>query len=191
MTTGRHHTEIRRSSMKLVKAVAVLATGAAALIPIAACSSDNNSSPATVTTTTEHGEHTDMRSSLATTASSVVGSALNSAQQAVQNAINSVLSAAPITFDKGSSDLSPTDVATIKAVALPLKGNDTAVKIETYAVDSNSGAADSLAEARGNNVATALQNEGIDKGRISVHAEGNPIESNVQIDQATISVTMK
>ncbi|MGA4788514.1 OmpA family protein [Nocardia sp. AB354] len=176
--------------MKLVKAVAVLATGAAALIPIAACSSDNNSSPATVTTT-EHGEHTDMRSSLATTASSVVGSALNSAQQAVQNAINGVLSAAPITFDKGSSDLSPTDVATIKAVALPLKGNDTAVKIETYAVDSNSGAADSLAEARGNNVATALQNEGIDKGRISVHAEGNPIESNVQIDQATISVTMK
>ncbi|MBF4995992.1 OmpA family protein [Nocardia sp. BSTN01] len=178
--------------MKLVKAVAVLATGAAALIPIAACSSDNNSGPVAVTTTTAHGgEHTDMRSSLATTASSVVGSALNSAQQAVQNAINSVLSAAPITFDKNSSDLSPTDVATIKAVALPLKGNDTAIKIETYAVDSNSGAADSLAEARGNNVATALQDEGIDKARITVHAEGNPSESNVQIDQATISVTMK
>jgi outer membrane protein OmpA-like peptidoglycan-associated protein len=178
--------------MKLVKVVAVLATGAAALIPIAACSSDDNNGPVAVTTTTANGgEHTDMRSSLASTASSVVGSALNSAQQAVQNAINSVLSAAPITFDKNSSDLSPTDIATIKAVALPLKGNDTAVKIETYAVDSNSGAADSLAEARGNNVANALQDEGIDKARITVHAEGNPIESNVQIDQATISVTMK
>ncbi|WP_227983352.1 OmpA family protein [Nocardia spumae] len=174
--------------MKLVQAVAVLAAGAAALIPIAGCSSDDNGPAAVTTTTTSGGEHTDLRSSLATTASSVVGSALNSAEQAVQNAINSVLAAAPITFEQGSSDLSTVDSATIKAVAIPLKGNDTTIKVETYATDSNTAAADSLAEARATNVVTALENEGIDKARISVEATGNPSESNVQVDQATITV---
>ncbi|NKY85277.1 OmpA family protein [Nocardia veterana] len=177
--------------MKRVNLGAVLAVGAAALIPLAACSSDDNGPVVVTTTTTPGAAHTDMRSSLATTASSVVGSALNAAEQAVQNAINSLLAAAPITFDPGSSDLSPGDVATIKAVALPLRGNDTAVTIETYAADPNSATADALAKARGDTVATTLENEGIDKARITVRATGNPSESNVQVDQATIAVKTK
>ncbi|MEV5649482.1 OmpA family protein [Nocardia sp. NPDC052254] len=175
--------------MKRVQVVAVLAIGAAALVPIAGCSSDNNGGPVTVpTTTTQGGEHTELRSSVATTASSIVGSALDSAEQAVQNAINSVLAAAPITFEQGSSDLSPVDVATIKAVAIPLHGNDTKIKVETYAVGTDAKAADSLAEARGATIVTALENEGVDKARVTVESEGNPTESNVQVDQATISV---
>ncbi len=179
--------------MKRVQVVAILAAGAAALIPIAGCSSDDGSGTVAVstTTTTQDGEHTDLRSSLATTASSVVGSAMNSAEQAVQNAINSVLAAAPITFDQGSSDLSTVDTATLKAVAIPLKGNDTKIKVETYASDSDSAKADSLAQARAANVVTALGNEGIDKARISVETKGNPSENDVQVDQATITVKTK
>ncbi|MEU6558867.1 OmpA family protein [Nocardia nova] len=174
--------------MKRVQVVAVLAAGAAALVPIAGCSSDDNGSSA-ATTTTQAGEHTELRSSIATTASSVVGSAMNSAEQAVQNAINSVLAATPIAFEQGSADLSPVDVATIKAVAIPLHGNDTKIKIETYAAGPDTAAANSLAEARGTTIVTALENEGVDKARITVDSSGNPSESNVQVDQATISVT--
>lgn len=174
--------------MKRVQVVAVLAIGAAALVPIAGCSSDDSGPTAVPTTTTQGGEHTDLRSSIATTASSVVGSALDSAEQAVQNAINSVLAAAPITFEQGSSDLSTVDTATIKAVAIPLHGNDTKIKIETYAAGPDEAAADSLAETRGTTIATALENEGIDKARITVDSSGNPSESNVHVDQATFSV---
>ncbi|WP_040779745.1 OmpA family protein [Nocardia pneumoniae] len=102
--------------------------------------------------------------------------------------INAAIAAAPITFDDGSSDLGPVDVATIKAVAIPLKGNDTKIQITTYAHDSNIAAARSLAKARGDNIAAELEAEGIDKARIVVRAEANPTAPDVQVDEAQITV---
>ncbi|MEV0297459.1 OmpA family protein [Nocardia sp. NPDC050710] len=129
-----------------------------------------------------------MQESIAATASSVAGSALNTAQQAIQNAINTALAAAPITFESGSSDLGVVDVATIKAVAIPLKGNDTKIQITTYAEDSDAAAAESLAKSRGDNIVAALEAEGVDKARITTKAEANPTAEDVQVDEAKIEV---
>ncbi|UGT67664.1 OmpA family protein [Nocardia gipuzkoensis] len=166
------------------KSVSGIAATAIVLIMTAGCGSNGGSD-----STTSPGESTrGMRSGIATTASSVVSSVLNTAQQKVQDGINAALAAVPITFDSGSSDLSAVDVATIKAVAVPLKGNDTKVKITTYAQDSNVAAAKSLAKARGDNIASQLESEGIDKARITVQAEANPTAADVQVDAAQIAV---
>ncbi|WP_330231647.1 OmpA family protein [Nocardia sp. NBC_00508] len=164
---------ISRNSVTGIAATAVV------LLMTAACGSDNG---AETTPTTEHRH--DTRSSIAATTSPV----LNAAQEAIQNAINAALAAAPINFDSGSSDLSAVDVATIKAVAVPLKGNDAKIEITTYAQDANSATAKALAESRGDNIAAELESEGIDKARISVHAEANPTAQDVEIDEARIEV---
>jgi outer membrane protein OmpA-like peptidoglycan-associated protein len=166
------------------KSVSGIAATAIVLIMAAGCGSNDGADSTTSTSGGSHG----MRSGIATTASSVVSSVLNTAQQKVQDGINAALAAVPITFDSGSSDLSAVDVATIKAVAIPLKGNDTRVKITTYAQDSNVAAAKSLAKARGDNIAAQLEAEGIDKARISVEAEANPTGADVQVDAAQIAV---
>ncbi|MBF6193877.1 OmpA family protein [Nocardia implantans] len=117
-----------------------------------------------------------------------MGSALNTAQQKIQDVINAAIAAVPITFDSGSSDLGPGDVATIKAVAIPLKGNETKIQITTYARDADIVAARSLAKARGDNIAAELEAEGIDRARVAVRAEANPTAPDVQVDQAQITV---
>lgn len=167
------------------KSAAGIAATAVVLLMTAACGSDSSSPAATTASTTQTN---GMRSSIAATASSVVSSARSSAQQTIQDAINTVLAAAPITFTSGSSDLSAVDIATIKAVALPLEGNDTKIQITTYAQDSNPITAKSLANARADNIVTALEAEGIDKTRITVQADANPTESDVQVDEAEIAV---
>ncbi|MEV0708342.1 MULTISPECIES: hypothetical protein [Nocardia] len=169
------------------KSVCGIAATAAVLTLLTACGSDDDSDSASsattaTTTTAVTGTSTrDMRSSIAATASSVVSSALNTAQQAIQSAINAAVAAAPITFDSGSSDLGAADVATINAVAIPLKGNDTKIRVTTYGTD------ETLAKARGDNVAAEFESAGVDKARISVRVEKSP-DDPADADNATIEV---
>lgn len=169
--------------MNCRKSVGVIAATAVVLLMTTACGDDSSSPDATTASTV----HTNgMRSSIAATAS--VTSARDSAQQSIQDAINAVLAAAPITFTSGNSDLSAVDIATIKAIALPLEGNDTKIQITTYAQDPNPITAKSVADARADNIVTALEAEGIDKARITVQADANPTESDIEVDQAYIEV---
>lgn len=169
--------------MRSRKSVSAFTMTAMVLLMTAGCGSDDGSNPATTTDQRTHGSRT-----LGATASSAVGSALNSAQQTIQDVINAAIAAAPITFDSGSSDLGPGDVATIKAVAIPLRGNDTKIQISTYARDADVAAARSLAKARGDNIAAQLEAEGIDRARVAVRAEANPTAPDVQVDEARIAV---
>ncbi|MBH0779452.1 OmpA family protein [Nocardia bovistercoris] len=174
------------------KYVFAVAFSAAALLLTTACDSGNDSdssaaSTANTTTaaaSTTHAGHT----SLGATASSVVSSALDTARQGIQNAINAALAAAPISFDSGSSDLGTVDEVTLKAVAIPLQGNDTRIRVSTYAADADVAKAKSLAEARGNNIAAALEADGVDRARITVRAEANPSDSGIEVDEARIEV---
>lgn len=170
--------------MRARKSVSGIAATAVILIVAAGCGSDSGSNSTSSTSETTH----DMRSSIGATASSVVSSALDTAQQKIQDVINAAIAAAPITFDSGSSDLGAGDVATIKAVAIPLKGNDTKIQVTTYAQDSNAAAAKSLAKARGDNIAAQLESEGIDRARVLVRAEANPTAPDVEVDEAKIEV---
>ncbi len=170
--------------MRSRKSLSGIMMTAVVLIMTAGCGSDGESNSTTPTSAETH----DMRSSIGATASSVVSSALNTAQQKIQDVINTAIAAAPISFDDGSSDLGPGDVATIKAVAIPLKGNDTKIQITTYARDSNIAAAKSLAKARGDNIVAELEAEGIDKSRIDMRAEANPTAPDVEVDEAQIAV---
>ncbi|MET7772307.1 OmpA family protein [Nocardia sp. NPDC005366] len=167
------------------KSVCGIAATAVVLTMITACGSDSDSDSSASSTTASATN--DMRSSIAATASSALSSARNTAQQGIQEAINVALAAAPITFDSGSSDLGALDVATINAVALPLKGNDTKIRITTYAQDSDKSAAEALAKSRGDNIAAELESAGIDKSRITVKAEVDPKDQNV-VDKAKIEV---
>ncbi|WP_454197722.1 OmpA family protein [Nocardia sp. Marseille-Q1738] len=161
------------------KSVTGIAATAVVLLMTAACGGDND------TESTPTREHTpDTRTGIAATTSPI----LNAAQQAIQDAINTALAAAPINFDSGSSDLSAGDVATIKLVAVPLKGNEAKIEITTYAQDANSATAKALAEARGDNIAAELESEGIDKARMKVNAEANPTAQDVEVDEAQIKV---
>lgn len=174
---------IRKAIVVGVAAVSIAGVGAG-------CSSDDSSTSSSATTTVTPGASASAAiSSAKATASSVVSSALNTAQQAIQDAINAALAAAPISFAPGSSDLNAVGNATIKAISLALKGNDSAITIETYANDGNPVAAKSLAEQRGNNIAAILEGEGIDKSRIKVEATINPSAETVDVDGAEISVT--
>ncbi|MGN2639106.1 OmpA family protein [Nocardia takedensis] len=172
------------------KCVYALAAGSAALVTVTGCGSDDEADNAATTsvsaahTSADHSAH----SSAAATASAAVSSALDAAREGIQNVINAALAAAPITFDAGSSDLGTLDEVTLKAVAVPLQGNDTRIEVKTWAQDSDADRAKDLAEARGSNIAAALEADGIDRGRITVRAEGNPKESDVQVDQAEIEV---
>jgi outer membrane protein OmpA-like peptidoglycan-associated protein len=180
--------------MNVRNSICGIASIAVVVLTTAACSSDDDASAPAVTSTVTSTTTTDtdaMRSSIASTASSVVSSVRATAQQAVQDAINTVLSAAPITFDAGSSDLGMGAVATLKAVALPLQGNDTEIQITTYAQDSNVATAKSLAEARGDNIAAALEGDGIDKSRITVKSDANPSDPEIDANEATITVVDK
>ncbi|MGW5570420.1 OmpA family protein [Nocardia thailandica] len=165
------------------------AVGAASIVAVAlvigGCSSgDDESSPSPTST----AQVSPMRSSVAATASSAVNSALDSVEQGVQNTINKVLTAAPITFDPGSSDLGATDTATLKAVAAALQGNGTKIEVTTYAKDSNPATAASLAKSRGDNIVAELESDGIDKSRITLKSDGNPSDSSINADQAKITV---
>lgn len=171
--------------MKRKSSVYAVAPIVAAVLTIAACSSGDDASSSTSTSTTQVSA---LRSSVAATASSAVNSALDSAQQVVQDTINKVLVAAPITFDPGSSDLGVTATATLKAVAVALQGNDTKIEITTYAQDSNPATAKSLATARGDNIAAQLESDGIDKSRITVKSDANPTDPAINADQAAITV---
>jgi len=171
--------------VKLTRSVLGIASIAAVVLMTAACNSDDTSSTPTTTPTTQVDT---MRSSIAATASSAVSSARDSVQQTVQDAINKVLVAAPITFDPGSSDLGTTDTVTLKAVAAALQGNDTKIEVSTYAKDSNVADAKSLAQARGDNIAAELEADGIDKSRITVKSDANPSDSEINPDQAKITV---
>ncbi|MEV0549979.1 OmpA family protein [Nocardia salmonicida] len=179
--------------MNVRNSICGIASIAVVVLLTAACSSDDDASaPAVTSTVTSTTTDTDpMRSSVASTASSVVSSVRATAQQAVQDAINTVLSAAPITFDEGSSDLGAVAAATLQAVALPLKGNDTEIQITTYAQDSNVAEAKTLAEARGDNIAAALEGAGVDKSRITVKSDANPSDPEVDANEATITVVDK
>ena len=172
------------------KCVYALAAGSVVLVTATGCGSDDDSGSAASTsvsvshTSADHTGH----SSAAATASAAVSSALDAAREGIQNVINAALAAAPISFDAGSSDLGTLDEVTLKAVAVPLQGNYTRIEVQTWAQDSDADRAKELAEARGNNIAAALAAEGIDRGRITVKAEGNPSGSDVQVDQAQIEV---
>ncbi|TCJ93753.1 OmpA family protein [Nocardia alba] len=174
--------------MKLSTSVCGIASIAVVVLMTAACSSDDDSSAPAATTTITTTQTDTARSSAAATASSMMSTVRATAQQAVQDAINTVLATAPITFDAGSSDLSTVATATLKAVAVPLKGNDTKIEITTYAEDSNTGTAKSLAEARGDNIAAELESSGIDKSRITVKSDANPSDSQVDPNTAAITV---
>ncbi|WP_043661275.1 OmpA family protein [Nocardia thailandica] len=161
------------------------AVGAASIVAVAlvigGCSSGDDESSSSPTST---AQVSPMRSSVAATASSAVNSALDSVEQGVQNTINKVLTAAPITFDPGSSDLG----ATLKAVAAALQGNGTKIEVTTYAKDSNPATAASLAKSRGDNIVAELESDGIDKSRITLKSDGNPSDSSINADQAKITV---
>ncbi|MFC8384646.1 OmpA family protein [Nocardia sp. NPDC057272] len=174
--------------MKIRNSVCGIASIAVVLLMTAACSSDNDSSAPATTSATSTTQADTMRSSVAATASSMMSTVRDTAEQAVQDAINTVLAAAPITFDAGSSDLSAAAVATLKAVAVPLQGNDTEIQITTYAEDSNIASAKSLAEARGDNIAAALEGDGVDKSRITVKSDANPSDPEIDANEAAITV---
>ncbi|MFD3429841.1 OmpA family protein [Nocardia fluminea] len=171
--------------MKLRKSACGIASIAVVVLMTAACGSDDDSSAPAATSTAQPDA---ARSSVAATASSMMSTVRDSAEQAVQDAINAVLAAAPITFDAGSSDLSAAAAATLKAVAVPLQGNDTEIQITTYAQDSNIASAKSLAQARGDNIAAVLEGDGIDKSRITVNSDANPSDPQVDPNQAAITV---
>ncbi|MFD6400122.1 OmpA family protein [Nocardia sp. NPDC060249] len=174
--------------MKLRNSVCGIASIAVVLLMTAACGSDDDSSAPAATSTTQTTETDAMRSSVAATASSMLSTVRDTADQAVQDAINTVLAAAPVTFAAGSSDLSAAATATLKAVAVPLQGNDTQIQITTYAEDSNIASAKALAEARGDNIAAALEGDGVDKSRITVKSDANPSDPEVDANEAAITV---
>ncbi|MFC9664848.1 OmpA family protein [Nocardia sp. NPDC127606] len=174
--------------MKLRNSVCGIASIAVVLLMTAACGSDDDTSAPATTSTSSTAQADTMRSSVAATASSMMSTVRDTAEQAVQDAINTVLAAAPITFDAGSSDLSAAAVATLKAVSVPLQGNDTEIQITTYAQDSNVATAKSLAEARGDNIAAALEGDGIDKSRITVKSDANPSDPEIDANEAAITV---
>ncbi|MBB5912020.1 outer membrane protein OmpA-like peptidoglycan-associated protein [Nocardia transvalensis] len=169
-----------------MKSAGLIAGIAAAtvLVTTAACSSDNSSGSATSTALSNSA----LRSSVAATASSMVSTALDAAQQKVQDVINGALAATPITFDSGSSDLTAIDHATLKLIAAALNGNDTRIEIHTYAEGTDPTAANALAAARGNNIAAELIDGGVDRARITVRSTANPNDPAVQVDQAHVTV---
>ncbi|MEV6217279.1 OmpA family protein [Nocardia sp. NPDC051833] len=169
--------------MKLTSSVYGIASIAAVVLMTAGCNSDDTASTTTATT-----PGNSLQSSIVATASSAVSSVRDNVQQTVQDAINKILVAAPISFDPGSSDLGTTDTVTLKAVAAALQGNDTKIEVTTYAQDSNVAAAKTLAEARGDNIAAELEADGIDKSRITVKSDANPSDPQVDPDQAKITV---
>ncbi|MET9211594.1 MULTISPECIES: OmpA family protein [unclassified Nocardia] len=170
--------------MKLTSSVYGIASIAAVVLMTAACNSDDTAS----TTTASTPPANTLQSSIVATASSAVSSVRDNVQQTVQDAINKILVAAPISFDPGSSDLGTTDTVTLKAVAAALQGNDTKIEVTTYAQDSNVATAKTLAEARGDNIAAELEADGIDKSRITVKSDANPSDPQVDPDQAKITV---
>ncbi|MFE3543889.1 OmpA family protein [Nocardia sp. NPDC059177] len=185
MTAAMSDLHDQEVSVRPRNSVYVIASIAAAVMMTAACSTDDDASAPPTTPTIQAST---LRSSIAATASAAVSSVRDSAQQTVQDAINKVLTAAPITFDPGSSDLGATSTATLKAVAAALQGNDTRIEITTHAQDSNVLAAKSLAEARGANIAAELEADGIDTARITVKSDANPSDPEVDADQAEITV---
>lgn len=171
--------------MKLESSVYGIASIAAVVLMTAACNSDDTTSTPTTTPTAQLDT---LQSSIAATASAAVSSLRENVQQTVQDAINTILVAAPISFAPGSSDLGTTDTVTLTAVAAALQGNDTKIEITTYAQDSNVATAKSLAEARGDNIAAELEADGIDKSRLTVKSDANPSDPQVDPDQAKITV---
>ncbi|WP_072688147.1 OmpA family protein [Rhodococcus marinonascens] len=160
------------------------AVAAIALAGVAGCSNENSDdAPVTTTTSSEPGPFDGAATSIRATASSAVNTAL----EATQNAINSAISAVPVQFESDSSELDPISNVTLTTIALALKTSDADIKIDAYADKSDEAAAQQLAEERADSVASALEAQGIDKNRISTEGTANP-GSDVNVDQADITV---
>ena len=162
-----------------------IAVAAIALLGAAGCSDDSsNEAPIATTTTSSASDRVEGAiSSVQATASSAV----NTAREATQNAINSAIAAVPIGFESGTAELNAISDVTVSAVAAALNASDNNIRIEAYATNSDEAAAELLADQRAQAVANALEAQGVDKGRISVDGTANPPEG-VNVDQSQITV---
>ncbi|CAG7604532.1 OmpA family protein [Rhodococcus opacus] len=162
-----------------------IAVAAIALLGAAGCSDDSsNEAPIATTTTSSASDRVEGAiSSVQATASSAV----NTAREATQNAINSAISAVPIGFESGTAELNAISDVTVSAVAAALNASDNNIRIEAYATNSDESAAELLADQRAQAVANALEAKGVDKSRISVEGTANPPEG-VNADQVEITV---
>ncbi|MDI9934080.1 OmpA family protein [Rhodococcus opacus] len=162
-----------------------IAVAAIALLGAAGCSDDSsNEAPIATTTTSSASDRVEGAiSSVQATASSAV----NTAREATQNAINSAISAVPIGFESGTAELNAISDVTVSAVAAALNASDNNIRIEAYAANSDESAAELLADQRAQAVANALEAKGVDKSRISVEGTANPPEG-VNADQVEITV---
>ena len=162
-----------------------IAVAAIALLGAAGCSDDSsNEAPIATTTTSSASDRVEGAiSSVQATASSAV----NTAREATQNAINSAISAVPIGFESGTAELNAISDVTVSAVAAALNASDNNIRIEAYATNSDESAAELLADQRAQAVANALEAKGVDKSRMSVEGTANPPEG-VNADQVEITV---
>ncbi|EID74965.1 MULTISPECIES: OmpA family protein [Rhodococcus] len=162
-----------------------IAVAAIALLGAAGCSDDSsNEAPIATTTTSSASDRVEGAiSSVQATASSAV----NTAREATQNAINSAIAAVPIGFESGTAELNAISDVTVSAVAAALNASDNNIRIEAYATNSDESAAELLADQRAQAVANALEAKGVDKSRISVEGTANPPEG-VNADQVEITV---
>ncbi|MDT2008317.1 OmpA family protein [Rhodococcus opacus] len=161
-----------------------VAVAAIAVLGVASCSDDSNEAPIATTTTSSASDRVEGAiSSVQATASSAV----NTAREATQNAINSAISAVPIGFESGTAELNAISDVTVSAVAAALNASDNNIRIEAYATNSDESAAELLADQRAQAVANALEAKGVDKSRISVEGTANPPEG-VNADQVEITV---
>ncbi|WP_172650320.1 OmpA family protein [Rhodococcus opacus] len=162
-----------------------IAVAAIALLGAAGCSDDSsNEAPIATTTTSSASDRVEGEiSSVQATASSAV----NTAREATQNAINSAIAAVPIGFESGTAELNAISDVTVSAVAAALNASDNNIRIEAYATNSDESAAELLADQRAQAVANALEAKGVDKSRISVEGTANPPEG-VNADQVEITV---
>ncbi|MEU2001960.1 OmpA family protein [Rhodococcus sp. NPDC019627] len=166
--------------------VSGIAVAALAVVGAAGCT-DDSSDQAPIATTTTSASMSDRMEGAMSSVQATASSAVNTAREATQNAINSAISAVPIGFESGSAELNAVSGVTINAVAAALKASDNKVEITAYAANSDEAAAEALAEQRANAVADALVAQGVDKGRISVNGTANPGEG-VNVDQADVTV---
>lgn len=172
---------MRRTRKAVVTAAAV---SAIALFGASACTDSDESSDASVTTTIEHSDH----GSSHPTPTPEQSGAADTAVAAIQNAVNSVVEATPVTFEAGTAELTTVSSVTIRAVAGALQSNNQPVEVRTYATGEDDDAAVQLAEQRGATVTQALVDDGVDEGRITVTATANPESSDVNPDNVEFVV---
>ncbi|EOM76147.1 hypothetical protein DW322_18425 [Rhodococcus rhodnii] len=161
------------------------AAAAAAVVTLGAAACTNDDSGSQETTTTEAAEDQSTTDAVQSTVTSLTEQAGN----AVQDAINSAVGAAPVSFDANSAELGTLQNATLTAVAAALETNEDKLEIKAYAMDEDSSAADDLAQERGEAVKSKLVEEGISEDRLDVSSEGNPDDSDVDPNRVDFEVT--